>query len=336
AAAFTRALQSLFHEDEMLVFNPRTTVAAALALPLHWRATAQSQSIGMRLAERSGELARAGFQSQVSIRTDHTLSFFHSEGIEGPRYRLRKSKDGFERLGLSGTMTMADIERQSSAEPLLFSSSALLRPVIQDRFFPKGAYVGGPGELSYYAQLRPIYDALEVEPGTAVPRMRARYVSSRTRSSLARWKVSGPLREPASWTQTMQSVVSANAEVDALREEALSHLSVLEANWPDAAAKAKRSIEGALHAFTGRVSREVLGESELQRDYQSVLHELEPNGTPQERAVVVADVLARFSPATMRAELERLYKPLHDTVLEPNLETDLEPEGRLISAERQS
>lgn len=339
ASAFTRALRGLFPEDEMLVFNPRTPAAATLALPLHQRATTRSAAIGERLAERSEELARAGYESQVPVRPDCTLSFFHGEGVEGPRYRLRPSTNGFEALGRAGRISEDELQARTNAEPLLFSSSALLRPVIQDHFFPKNAYVGGPGELSYYAQLQPIYEELGVVAGNAVPRMRARYVSSQTRAHLDRWQVDGPLREPASWTRAVPSVTAAHAEVDRLRTDAQRRLATVSEDWPDAAAKAKASVEGALDALMHKVQRQALREPALQRDYQAVLQELEPDGTPQERSVAVVDILARFSPPALRAGLERLYRPLHDTVLEPALETALETatesdEGRL--AQRKS
>ncbi len=40
------------------------------------------------------------------------------------------------------------------------SPNALLRPVWQDYLFPTVAYVGGPGELAYFAQSQVIYDRL--------------------------------------------------------------------------------------------------------------------------------------------------------------------------------
>jgi uncharacterized protein YllA (UPF0747 family) len=44
-----------------------------------------------------------------------------------------------------------------AAAPREFSPNVLLRPLYQDALFPTAAYVGGPSEISYFAQLAPVY-----------------------------------------------------------------------------------------------------------------------------------------------------------------------------------
>ena len=70
--------------------------------------------------------------------------------------------------------------------PLRFSSSALLRPVIQDSLLPTAAYVGGPGEINYFAQLGPLYELFGVAQPLVLPRARFRCLEDNTRSWLAK------------------------------------------------------------------------------------------------------------------------------------------------------
>ena len=42
-------------------------------------------------------------------------------------------------------------------------TSALLRPLLQDRLLPTAAYVGGPAEIAYHAQIGPAYAAFDAE-----------------------------------------------------------------------------------------------------------------------------------------------------------------------------
>src|SRR5204862_346704 len=69
-------------------------------------------------------------------------------------------------------------------DPLRFSTSALLRPIVQDALLPVAAYVGGPAELSYFAQLGPVYDHFGLAPPLVMPRARVRVVDARARRLL--------------------------------------------------------------------------------------------------------------------------------------------------------
>src|SRR5262249_43975430 len=65
------------------------------------------------------------------------------------------------------------------------STSALLRPIVQDTLLPTAAYVGGPAEILYLDQLPPLYRAFERVPPLAIPRARFRIVDHKAARLLA-------------------------------------------------------------------------------------------------------------------------------------------------------
>ena len=65
---------------------------------------------------------------------------------------------------------------EARARPGTLSPSVALRPVVQDAVLPTVAMACGPGELAYLAQLREVFEALEVRAAAPVPRFAATWL----------------------------------------------------------------------------------------------------------------------------------------------------------------
>jgi bacillithiol biosynthesis cysteine-adding enzyme BshC len=185
--AFGRVIAALFAEEGLIVFDPRVPAVARLAVPLYRRALAETTEIGRALTERKAVLEAAGLSEQVPVRASCPLVFFHDKSAEGPRYRLERSDaDTWALAGAAGaSVSDAELRRLLEEDPLRFSTSALLRPLMQDTLFPTAAYVGGPAELAYFTQLGPLYDRFGLPQPLVVLRARLRCVDDRSRRLLA-------------------------------------------------------------------------------------------------------------------------------------------------------
>ena len=190
AAAFSSVLATVFAEEGLLVFNPRDARVAELAAPIYRTCIEDSESIEARLTERRAALSAAGFKQQVAVRDRGALVFYHRDGEAGPRFRIQRKAAGRDETAwtLAGSTEVVrheDLLATLARAPLRFSTSALLRPIVQDALLPTVAYVGGPGEINYFAQLPPLYAHFGLTPPLLVPRARFRCVDARTRRWLA-------------------------------------------------------------------------------------------------------------------------------------------------------
>lgn len=188
--AFAGVLAELFSDEGLVLINPRDPQLAPLAASVHRRAIKDAPELSRVLSERVSKLESAGFSASVYVRPDAPLSFFHPDGPAGPRYRLEATEGGYREIGGGGHHTRADLLKTLEDEPLLFSTSALLRPILQDTLLPTAAYVGGPGEIAYFAQLAPLYEAFGLPMPLVVPRARLRIIEPRSRRLLERLQVS--------------------------------------------------------------------------------------------------------------------------------------------------
>jgi bacillithiol synthase len=315
--AFAGVLAALFAEDGLLLFDPRVRAVARLATPLYRRAIDDHEAIARCLQERAASLREAGLAEQVPTRPDCPLVFFHEGEAQGPRYRLeRKSPAAGESSGawaLAGTgrrVTDEDLEAALAGDPLRFSTSALLRPLVQDTLFPNAAYVGGPAELGYFAQLPPLYDLLGVPQPLVVLRARFRCLDGKARQLLHKMNLrAAEIEQPLpvllrrlAETVTEEGVTTPSvmaAEVTAAIEPALHRLeSAVTAVDPTLAEPARRTrayvcraIERMCDKYAGALARrDQVNLRRLER-LQTLLY---PAGMPQERFYGWTSLAARL------------------------------------------
>lgn len=314
AEAFAGVLAELFAGEGLVIVDPRDARLAAAAAPVHRRALEHSESVAAALLERGAALTRAGFDPQVHVRAAAPLSFFQPDASDGPRYRLTPAADGFALVGADRTYSRGELLAVLAADPLRFSSSALLRPIVQDTLLPTVAYVGGPAEVAYFAQLAPLYPAFGLAMPLVVPRLRLRVVDQASARQLARLGLT-----PADAARPAADVLAAPdgggpAEAfgavlpafdDAL-DAAGAELRRLGPGVQRAAAKTRGTIAGALRALASRMTAaRALADPAAVAAWQRVQQWLFPDGQPQERVYGLVTCAARFGE---RAFLDRVLE----------------------------
>jgi bacillithiol biosynthesis cysteine-adding enzyme BshC len=115
-----------------------------------------------------GESLRvAGYHQQVPVR-DRFLNLFLY--LDGARRALALQDGHVEVRGLGRKMTIDEAVALVDADPSAFSPGVLLRPLGQDWMLPTVAYVGGPSEIAYHAQIGPSYAHFGIPRPVVFPR----------------------------------------------------------------------------------------------------------------------------------------------------------------------
>ncbi|HEU5174110.1 MAG TPA: bacillithiol biosynthesis BshC [Gemmatimonadaceae bacterium] len=198
-------------------------------------------------------------------------------------------------------------------------ANVLLRPIMEAAIVPTVAYVAGPGELAYFAQVTALAEAVDARVPVAVPRWsgtliepRAQRIADRlglsgaelsdlhgVESRLARGAMPAPLRDAiADLESTLGSAVERVAAADT---SALIPRGVIDGLG--------RRIAHQLARFERRAQAAVKRrESALMREIAFVSGFFFPGGSRQERALSLIPTLARYGLDTleaMRHEAER-------------------------------
>jgi bacillithiol biosynthesis cysteine-adding enzyme BshC len=324
--AFAGLLAEIFADEGLLVLDPRCGELAALAAPLYQRSIVEEEAITAALLQRQAALAAAGYAEQIPTRPSTTLVFFHDGDIAGPRYRLERPAWSIPAPGAEGgkrQLTPEQVLETLGREPLRFSASALLRPLIQDTLLPTAAYVGGPAELSYCAQLMPLYALFGVPQPLAIPRARFRCTEDNTRSWLAKLGLQ-PADVEAPRAEVLRRL-AARSESDRpapefLRDRMLSELGVrlselesLDAALRDPVRRARETIERTIARLTERYAQALLERDHVTTErLDRVQAFLFPDGAPQERYYSLPYFACKYGVRTFK---EKVLLQLPDPAL---------------------
>lgn len=115
-----------------------------------------SQFSSKAVEHQNGKLEAIGFKQQVTPRA---INLFYIE--KGRRDRIIAiTEDTFEidNVAFSKTALLEKLKHN----PECFSPNVVLRPVYQEFILPNLCYVGGGGEMTYWLQLKGVFDEIEL------------------------------------------------------------------------------------------------------------------------------------------------------------------------------
>jgi bacillithiol biosynthesis cysteine-adding enzyme BshC len=186
AQAFARLLTSIFAEQGLILVDAASRDFHALGAPVLRHAIEHAPELESALLERSRLLEERGYHAQVLVSPSSSLLFLLDEDT-GARLALKR-KNGNWTAGKKSYST-EDLLTILDSAPERLSSNALLRPVFQDFLLPTAAYIGGPAEISYFAQSQVVYDAILGRTTPVIPRLSATLVEPAVATILARHEV---------------------------------------------------------------------------------------------------------------------------------------------------
>lgn len=185
SAALGVLIAKLFADKGLILLDPLDAELHRIAAPVYLRALDEHAALSEQLVKRAAVLQERGFHAQVKVGEQATLLFWSQEVRRLP---VRGVGDNF-RVGerdFSGDELRAAIEKS----PIDFSGNVLLRPVVQDALLPTAAYIAGPAETAYYAQVSVVYGLLLGRMPAILPRASATIVEPNIARLLEKYKLS--------------------------------------------------------------------------------------------------------------------------------------------------
>jgi len=216
--------------------------------------------------------------------------------------------------------TVEEALRRLRADPAPWSPGALLRPLAQDALLPTAAYVGGPAEIAYHAQIAPSYahfgiprPALLPRPSLTVvepPQARALDAERLTLGDLvgdpealvSRWAREAYPEVEVAFARAREAI---ERELGAVEGALGAHDPTLRAATASARGRALHQVEGLHEKALRALKKRDQGRAErLRRTRDALL----PGGALQERGLGLVGALGRHG-LSFASGLESLLDP---------------------------
>ena len=297
--AYLSLLRRVLEPLGMSVLDASHPAVRVAGTPLMRTALREAGAVEQALAARDQALRGADFRPQVPLVRGRSLVFASVNGVR-------------ERVAIPSAVRVADSLQEA------LGPNVLLRPLVERAILPTTAYVAGPGEMAYFAQVSAVADVLGVQVPLVVPRWSGTVIEPHIQRLLDRYALRlEALQDPHAAEGAVAREGLDPAVRDALgrmRGAATSAMEALgsalrgagEPSLPPAVlAGAARDVERRL----GRLERRIIAAAKREQtaamtDLASLRAALVPAGRPQERMLNLFPLLARHGPALLDAVRE--------------------------------
>jgi bacillithiol biosynthesis cysteine-adding enzyme BshC len=179
---FSRFMIYLFGELGLVMIEPQ--YLRDLLVPVFDRLIRRPTQCTQILNEAGLKLKKLGYSPKIHKKSNICNFFLLNDDGK----RLRVTYNGKFRVA-NETFSQRELLHLLDGNPSRFSANVLTRSITQDFLFPTFAYVAGPNEIAYQAQLKGLYDFFSLEMPVIFPRFGATIVEKKVSKVLGKYNV---------------------------------------------------------------------------------------------------------------------------------------------------
>lgn len=164
---FTYMMNDLFKQYGLLMIDAASEEMRALEGEYFVRLIDDAKEIAQAVTDTEAAFAKAGYGTPIQATSTNANIFYVQDG---ERFLLTLTDGIFQNAQANVRFTADELKQLARRTPQALSNNVVTRPMMQEMVFPVLAFVGGPGELAYWATLRKGFEAVDLQMPIFVPR----------------------------------------------------------------------------------------------------------------------------------------------------------------------
>ncbi|UOR12930.1 bacillithiol biosynthesis cysteine-adding enzyme BshC [Halobacillus amylolyticus] len=242
---FARMIYQLFNEEGLIIVDAHHRDIRLLESNHFQMLIEENAAISKGVYAALQKNRQQGYPVPLDSEPGDAHLFYHHNE---ERILLSKNEDG----SYSGKrdevqLTEAELLQVAKEKPWQLSNNVVTRPLMQEFIFPVLAFVGGPGEISYWSVLKPAFQVVGLEMPPIYPRLSFTLVDRKAEAALSSLQLElkqvlehGTAREKMKWL-----AATSNPPIERLSEQVQQEMDGIHKPLRDKAAELGPDI-GAL------------------------------------------------------------------------------------------
>ncbi|MCG7338724.1 bacillithiol biosynthesis cysteine-adding enzyme BshC [Staphylococcus sp. ACRSN] len=180
---FKALLHEVFKDYGVLLIDANYSELRKIEQPLIKQLIQQHKAIDSAFRTTQDQTIANGLTQMIKTDTNVHL-FLHEDDMR----QLITFKDGEFKLSKSDkTYSESELLTIVEEEPERFSNNVVTRPIMEEWLFNTVAFIGGPSEIKYWAELSDVFKVVDVSMPIVMPRLRISYINERTEKLLKQY-----------------------------------------------------------------------------------------------------------------------------------------------------
>ncbi|MED1782143.1 bacillithiol biosynthesis cysteine-adding enzyme BshC [Brevibacillus fortis] len=163
---FARLMAKLFGKHGLVLVESSLSFVRELQQPIFSQIIENNEQLAKVLLRAADRISTAGYPLQLQVE-EHQANLFIYEGDD----RLLLERHGERFINRRRSYTRDELLKQVADSPERFSTNVVTRGLMQEHLFPTLAFIGGPGEIAYWAYYREVFELFGMQMPIVLPRL---------------------------------------------------------------------------------------------------------------------------------------------------------------------
>ncbi|WP_340373156.1 bacillithiol biosynthesis cysteine-adding enzyme BshC [Peribacillus sp. FSL E2-0218] len=293
---FARLIHEWFHEYGLLLVDAADPDLRQIEKGHFVSMIQKSERIAEVVEDQQAFMQAKGYPKMIEMDR-HAANLFYYDPEKKDRCLLERVEGGFSGKTAEASFSEAELLMIAQNHPERLSNNVITRPLMQEMLFPVLAFISGPGEIAYWAELKRAFELFSMKMPPIIPRLNITIVERGVLTDLEEMELT---------LETVLTEGTANAVkryLEAVEDEKTADLfgklkSQLEENHKklsDHAVSLDKGIEPMLNKNMEFIQKQLdfiygkIGDRTKERHavtlkkYERIAHSLFPLESPQER-----------------------------------------------------
>lgn len=174
---FARLIYQLFPDEGVVLIDSAHPLIRNFESSYFKQFIQKQKLLAKSIYDTVQTLQQKGYSIPLEVEEDDANLFYHDENNE--RILLKRLEEIW--VGKNDEVDLTTEQMMEIAEyyPTRLSNNVVTRPIMQELLFPSLAFVGGDGEIAYWAALRNAFQLFDLNMPPVVPRLSFTFITSR-------------------------------------------------------------------------------------------------------------------------------------------------------------